>query len=673
MLSRCRLGVSPLARPTERLSGPAWIAATWIVVLSVTGAPAQEPYRPLETGGLSAETAALLMSGQEGGPIPLHAIAVPTLASEGTKAPIEVFVEAEGKALLAGHEEEQLRLELCLYALVGSRVADSRLETVELLLARDRESLLSAGVKLRSTLELAAGDYRLRVLVRNVQTGSVGLRSLAVSVPAVNDETEVLPLLVRDAPDGWLRLARSREPSVVGFWPSARPVLEPDRDTDLEVFVHGLEPTSAGLEIRGAGGRQIELPAAVSPADGSTPPGLRRWSVRFHIPSLEPGTYALRLRVTDAKTSPELPIVVDRSGGASWARPAAAPAAALTSGRVASADERRSSRRAATALTAKLERDYHRSLAHLAAADTLRAVTELRSLELEAAEQPGGLEAMAEAEARIAAVLAKTEAGSLTPLFDLHYRAYLRYLSEGRFQLSSHSRQRLFALVDLYLAQKPEDSSAAVDILVAMAGQLQRSQMARFSSVVFHRVLEIDPQNEGALLGLAAGLEKRGAYSEAVGFLEQLATVDPENREARLRLAVNLARSGSRGKARRLLKRLVDSPQADWILAVAYHELVRDLLARDRLEEARTLLESAGERLPADDQLQLLFSVVAEAQRGGEPNGATGLVLRSRTDEPSARHRYQMWPRLASTADEPPTSRSSEALAAALEGLRGEA
>jgi tetratricopeptide (TPR) repeat protein len=644
------------------------------LALAATAVTAQEEYRPLRTGGLDAETAALLMSGQEGGSIPISALAVPGAAGVEAKAAVEFFVEVAGEALLAGHVEDRVRLEFCLYALAGSRVVDASLETVELLLAQDRERLMAGGVKSRSTLSLAAGDYVVRILVRNVQTRELGLRSFPLEVPAIDSGPSLQSLLVPDPAAGWLRLARDAGPPTTGFWPAARPVLASDRDADLQILVRGLEPDAARLELSGSDDSSIDVPAAVSPSGGSEATDFERWTVRARLPYLEPGDYELRLRVGDSAISPRLPIVVRQVGTGIWAgSPAASPVAEIAAeSALPTVGDQRAARRDVEALAKRLKTDYRAALDRLAAADLAGAITALTRLEAAAFEQEGGASAVANAEMETARALARATDGSLVPLFDLHYRAYRRYLTSQSFRLSSHARDQLLDLVDLHLSRQPRDTSPATDILVVMANQLQQAGLARYSRVVFRRALQVDPSHQGALLGIAAGLEKHGEYHQACEFLEQLLDKKPGHREAKLRLAVNLTRSGNPGRGRSILSKLVESGEEDWILAVAYHELARDLIGRDRLVEAETRLIAARQRLPEDDQLDLLLAAVRDARQNGA-GGERELAIRSRADRPSPRHHYQQWPRFTPGSGQESKERRLEALAAALQGLRGEA
>jgi hypothetical protein len=83
------------------------------------------PVRTVSSGGLGVESAALLMSGQEGGEIPLGALALATPGEEG-RARVLVRLRIDGPALLAGQTGEALRAEVVLYALGTGGVSSPR-------------------------------------------------------------------------------------------------------------------------------------------------------------------------------------------------------------------------------------------------------------------------------------------------------------------------------------------------------------------------------------------------------------------------------------------------------------------------------------------------------------------------------------------------------------------
>jgi len=103
---------------------------------SVRSAAAQPPtateaVRVLQPPGVRAEAVALILSGQEGGSVPVQLLAVPTVV--GTDATrVHVEVEIDGPALL-DLERDPLRLELFVYALAeGNALRGSILRAFEI-------------------------------------------------------------------------------------------------------------------------------------------------------------------------------------------------------------------------------------------------------------------------------------------------------------------------------------------------------------------------------------------------------------------------------------------------------------------------------------------------------------------------------------------------------------
>ncbi len=142
--------------------------------------------------GLGVESAALLLSGQEGGEIPLGALALP-IPGDTDKTRLLVRVRVDGKALLAGQTGDVLRIEGDLYAMgAGGGVQGSALVRVEIDLASQRAVIERDGVDLLAGLDLKPGSYSLRMLVRNLDTGKLAVRNLTLSVPD--------PATLKDAP-----------------------------------------------------------------------------------------------------------------------------------------------------------------------------------------------------------------------------------------------------------------------------------------------------------------------------------------------------------------------------------------------------------------------------------------------------------------------------------------
>ena len=123
-------------------------------------APAAAPLRVLPSGGLSVESAALLLSGQEGGTVPFAALAVP-FPGDGDRARVPVVVEIDGTDLLAGQSDPRLRIEVSLYALTGAGdVQGSRMDTVEIDLEQLGAAVGESGVRYVGEVSLLPGTYR---------------------------------------------------------------------------------------------------------------------------------------------------------------------------------------------------------------------------------------------------------------------------------------------------------------------------------------------------------------------------------------------------------------------------------------------------------------------------------------------------------------------------------
>jgi predicted Zn-dependent protease len=145
------------------------------------------PVQVLPAGGVSVESAALLMSGQEGGDIVLSGVALPIAGEAGTNR-VLVRLRLDGPTLLAGQTEDVLRVEISLYGLdAGNGVQASLLETVEVDLSSLRSAVEQGGVDVLGGLSLRPGQYSLRLLARNLDTGRLVVRTLALRVPELAD------------------------------------------------------------------------------------------------------------------------------------------------------------------------------------------------------------------------------------------------------------------------------------------------------------------------------------------------------------------------------------------------------------------------------------------------------------------------------------------------------
>ncbi|HVS62711.1 MAG TPA: hypothetical protein VMT85_04300 [Thermoanaerobaculia bacterium] len=146
--------------------------------------------RPLN--GPRGDVAALLLGGADSGALRVAALAVPDCAAaDGGPRTVTFWVELEAQSLLEavasrdGSElPESIRLELYAYAMTrGGEIAASLAEWVRLGVGELTASLPGGGAKLVARLELLAGEYQLRVLVREPSSQHFALRVLGLEVP----------------------------------------------------------------------------------------------------------------------------------------------------------------------------------------------------------------------------------------------------------------------------------------------------------------------------------------------------------------------------------------------------------------------------------------------------------------------------------------------------------
>lgn len=660
-------------------------------------APAPEipAVRVLRTGGLRVETAALLMSGQQGGTIPFATLALP-LPGAAERVRVPILLELDGSAILEGHAGDQLRLEISLYALLSppareptgvplgaafgvgalaggsraqepapepgaGRVAGFRMDTIEVDLARLGEQVGRSGIKYVGELDLLPGDYTLRALVRNTQTNELGLRSLALAVPDFAKAGRILlPPLVSDLNRGaWLVVrgpSRAPLPAPLSLedLPSARPILAPDRETALRLPAWKAGDRELRVEVRRSGGSKVaDFPLRISGRD-ATAGGLEILIASFEPRGLEVDAYELRVTPGEIAYSTPFVLLQDGGGGEVWAaltaprRPAGGEA-----GRVAANPAAKAPRKKKVRLeSGPVKASYRQALARLAGGDeegARAAVLELES-SLLLGPKPVDLEDLADAELSVARELSRGSAGSLLPIIRLHQKVYREVSGQQKYLISTHERELLFRLVDLYADRaSAETKPLAARALMGLASELVKAAAPPgLRERTFRQALAFEAGNELALLCLAVDAERQGRYPQALDVLERLVRLSPAHSEGRLRLAVNRARLGKVDEGRKLLREVADAPGGEaWLVSLAHHEIARLLIAAGQLEEAERLLRQGLERVPRDEKLSLQLALVfdlgkqpgraREVLAGWQPGTAT-------PDTAEARNRYNRLP-----------------------------
>lgn len=278
---------------------------------------APQPFEGLNTLEKSLLASDAIASAEPRQDIAMNVLVAPFRASE-TMAYVPVIIEARGDTLLLDHRGDSLPVEVYAYASnMQGEMRDYFSQRAQLSLAQWGPKVEEAGFKYYGSLSLEPGEYLIRVLVRNSETGRTGVVALSLEVPELGDETEttLLPPFFQDEPmDKWFLLryrAGQASDSVpypfivdgIPFVPSAKPVLQPDEATELYLMAYNLGPDEPSLEawIKGSDGER-------SPAEGfrlveRTITGIAGYDkllARFRPKGLERGDYTLEIELVGA-------------------------------------------------------------------------------------------------------------------------------------------------------------------------------------------------------------------------------------------------------------------------------------------------------------------------------------------------------------------------------------
>jgi VWFA-related protein len=283
-----------------------------------TGYYAPRPFQqldPLEKNLLAAESIASAAPHTE---LDVNMLVAPFRAG-AQESYVPVIIEVGGGSILAGHKADKVNLEF--FAYVSNRqgqMIDFFSHRFGLDVKKGRDALSAAGVKYYGHLDLAPGDYQVRVLVRDADSGRTGVRSLAVAVPAYRkDQPVLLPPLFMEARRNWVMVREHPRGTDSGtvvypftvngepYVPAARPEF------------HGADKVQLCLVGYNLGKGDLALTGSVTGADGSPLtggnlalvertatgiPGLDKLLATFEPTGLAVGNYVLRVALTDRTT-----------------------------------------------------------------------------------------------------------------------------------------------------------------------------------------------------------------------------------------------------------------------------------------------------------------------------------------------------------------------------------
>lgn len=294
-----------------------------------TGFYAPRPYQelhPLEKTLLAGDAIAAAEIDDE---IEANVLAAP-FRSGGAQAYVPVITEIDGESLLVGQEGAVIPVEIYAYATdANGQMRDFFAQVVTVNLAGQRDLFAQGGLKYYGHMDLVPGNYTIRVLIRNAETGRAGIQVAQLDIPEFGGgEPVLLPPFVADRGGEW-HLVREKgdyQGSVVypftvngdPYVPAARPKLEPGEEVELCLVAYNLGEGSISLdgEIVSRNGETVADAASLGPVErtitGIT--GLDKLVARFQPNGLDEGDYELLVSLRDpesgAMSTSSLPFTV---------------------------------------------------------------------------------------------------------------------------------------------------------------------------------------------------------------------------------------------------------------------------------------------------------------------------------------------------------------------------
>jgi VWFA-related protein len=231
---------------------------------------------------------------------------------------VPVIIEVPGRKLLEGHSAGSLNVEF--YAYVNDRLGsmlDYFSEVVTLEIGHGREGLQAGGIKYYGHFDLPPGDYKVRVLVRNADTGRTVVSMVPVQVPAYTaDDPVLLPPFFMEEQRSWVMVRESSEsgrPKVVypftvngePYVPSAKPMLKAEGQARLVLVAYNLSPGEVAVDAQVTGADGKAMPGGRIDKVERTPTGISgvdKLLATFEPTGLAAGDYVLQIAVTNPST-----------------------------------------------------------------------------------------------------------------------------------------------------------------------------------------------------------------------------------------------------------------------------------------------------------------------------------------------------------------------------------
>ncbi len=250
--------------------------------------------------------------------IPAWVLAAPFPAGDAL-ARVPVIVEVPGDRLLAKHDAPALNVDIFVYAIDRQgQTRDYLVQPIAIDLSKAQAALAKSGIKYYGQLNLPPGDYTLRVLVRDNETGRFGVSITPLTVSGASEPVALPPLFLEEGREWIMVKGKPRNaaesaagyPFTIGgesFVPTALAGMKNGDTAQVCVIAYNFPSESSVIEytgrILGVDGRlhgKVDL--KLLKASDREREGARKLLLQFKPSGLDPGRYALAVKLQDAKT-----------------------------------------------------------------------------------------------------------------------------------------------------------------------------------------------------------------------------------------------------------------------------------------------------------------------------------------------------------------------------------
>jgi VWFA-related protein len=250
--------------------------------------------------------------------IPTWVLAAPLPARDGLSR-VPVIVEIPGDRLLARHDSPNMNVDIFVYAIdKRGKTHDYLVQPVGIELSKAAAALSHGGIKYYGLLNLAPGDYTLRTLVRDNETGRFGVSVTPIKVAAGSEPLSLPPLFLEEGRQ-WIMIkgkprseadAAAEYPFAISgdsFVPTALAGLKNGEKSRVCLIAYNFPSSENAIEYSGRilgvdGQPHGKMDLKLLQSSDREREAARKLLFEFRPSGLDPGRYALIVKLQDVAT-----------------------------------------------------------------------------------------------------------------------------------------------------------------------------------------------------------------------------------------------------------------------------------------------------------------------------------------------------------------------------------